>query len=178
MFSHFKSAMFQDNTPNEHCHLEGPWDVKLPTFEFVLFHLFPHLTLEGKRDFSSRFGFLLILKHFILSGEKIIIVRTPLFLGRYIIIVPSILIILCHLPVIMSKKYHNLPVKLVSCWLYRIYPCISRPFSKYKSSLRFIHRTQNRKKKELISSKLLFSQKTEKFNALIAFGKRNFLRKI
>ena len=50
--------MFQDNTPNELCHLERPWDVKLPTFEFVLFHLFPHLTLEGKRDFSCRFGFL------------------------------------------------------------------------------------------------------------------------
>ena len=60
MFSHFKSSMFQDNTPNELCHLEGPWDVELPTFEFVLFHLFAHLTLEGKRDFSSLFGFLLL----------------------------------------------------------------------------------------------------------------------
>ena len=35
--------------------------VKLPAFEFVLFYLFPHLTLEGKRDFSSRFGFLFII---------------------------------------------------------------------------------------------------------------------
>ena len=32
--------------------------VKLPAFEFVLFYLFPHLTLKGKRDFSSLFGFL------------------------------------------------------------------------------------------------------------------------
>ena len=34
--------------------------VKLPAFEFILFYLFPLLKLEGKRDFSSRFGFLLI----------------------------------------------------------------------------------------------------------------------
>ena len=57
MFSHFKSSMFQDKTPNELYHLDGPWDVKLPAFEFVLFYLFPHLTLERKR-----FGFLLPFK--------------------------------------------------------------------------------------------------------------------
>ena len=44
MFWHFKSSMFQDNTPNELYHLDGPWDVKLPAFEFVLF-----LTLERTR---------------------------------------------------------------------------------------------------------------------------------
>ena len=53
MFSHFKRSMFQDNTPNELYHLDGPWDVKLPAFEFVLFYLFPHLTLERKRDFQA-----------------------------------------------------------------------------------------------------------------------------
>ena len=70
MFSHFKSSMFQDNTPNELCHLEGPWDVKLLTFEFVLFYLFPHLTLEGKRDFSSRFGFLFKYQIEIIYGRE------------------------------------------------------------------------------------------------------------
>ena len=62
MFSHFKSSMFQDNTPNELYHLDEPWDVKLPAFEFLLFYLFPHLTLERKRDFSSRFGFLFVIE--------------------------------------------------------------------------------------------------------------------
>ena len=45
--------MIQDNTPNELYHLDGPWDVKLPAFELVLFYLFPHLTLDGKRDFQA-----------------------------------------------------------------------------------------------------------------------------
>ena len=54
--------MLQDNTPNELYLLDGQWDVKHPAFEFVLFYPFPQLTLEGKRDFSSRFGFLLIIE--------------------------------------------------------------------------------------------------------------------
>ena len=36
--------------------------VKLPAFELILFYLFPHLKLEGKRDFSSLFGFLFCLR--------------------------------------------------------------------------------------------------------------------